>query len=73
MNDGSMTINVPRVCGHTCAECVHYPSTLPVECFCAQRMRPVVKTQTACVYGRKRYARTDETARIDVRCEWEDE
>lgn len=54
MNDGSMTINVPRVCGHTCAECVHYPLTLPAECFCAQRMRPVVKTQTACVYGRKR-------------------
>lgn len=54
VNDGSMTINVPRVCGHTCAECVYYPTTLPAECFCARRMRPVVKTQTACVYGSRR-------------------
>lgn len=54
MNDGSMTINVPRVCGHTCAECVHYPTTLPAECFCSRRMKPVVKTQTACVYGTRR-------------------
>jgi hypothetical protein len=44
-----MTINVPRVCGHTCAE----SATLPAECFCARRMRPVVKTQTAGVYGSK--------------------